>query len=264
MLVNPIEPLCSKTDTSVSGTQPQGLTRFTEPQRGQRRVKTRYGIYMRPRWADATFHFCALGRYGRVLSEFLDAQTEAFTFVDIGANQGLFSLIAARNPVCKSVHAFEPVRTTYQYLLDNIALNAATKVLPHNVAIATRNGKHTIGIKHGHSGAATLRPDTSALSSALYSREHIRTVNAGPLTGLLKSTAPYIVKIDVEGHEQVVMEQLSLAGTLERTRAIYYEINEKWTDPHNLQTLLQQWGFCHFQVCGSGKRYDILASRNSV
>lgn len=225
--------------------------------RGQRGVKTRYGIYMRPRWADATFHFCALGRYGTALSDFLDSQTEDFTFIDIGANQGLFSLIAARNTACKRVHAFEPVKASYQYLLDNIALNGTDKILPHNVAIAARNGTLAIGIKHGHSGAATLRADTSAL----YARESIHTVNAGPLTTLLKSALPYIVKVDVEGHEQTVLEQLALAGILAQTHAVFYEVNEKWSHPRHLEALLRQWGFNHFQPCGSGKRYDILASR---
>lgn len=218
--------------------------------------KTRYGVYMRPRWADATFHFCALGRYGTVLSDYLDSQAEPFTFIDIGANQGLYSLIAARNPACQQVHAFEPVRTTYQYLLDNILLNQAGNIIPHNVAITARNGKLAIGIKRGHSGAATLRDNTSPI----YSREEIQTVNAGPLAGLLKSAAPYIIKIDVEGHEQTVLEQLSLAGILARTRTLFYEVNEKWSNPRDLQATLRQWGFNDFQICGSGVRYDVRAS----
>ena len=72
-------------------------------------VTSRYGVRMRANWKDRTFRYCHYATYGRALSDYLAAQDHAFSFIDIGANQGLYSLLAAQNPYCKAVVAFEPV-----------------------------------------------------------------------------------------------------------------------------------------------------------
>ena len=66
--------------------------------RGDGPVRSAYGVLMVPNWQDTTFRYCIFGTYGRDLADLLLEQREAFVFVDIGANQGLYSLIAAQNP----------------------------------------------------------------------------------------------------------------------------------------------------------------------
>src|SRR3546814_8757450 len=78
--------------------------------RAQDVVTSRYGVKLRANWRDRTFQYCRAATYGRDLSGFLAAQDSPFAFVDIGANQGLYSLLAARNPPCARVIAFEPDR----------------------------------------------------------------------------------------------------------------------------------------------------------
>src|SRR3546814_19160807 len=75
--------------------------------RAQDVVTSRYGVKLRANWRDRTFQYCRAATYGRDLSGFLAAQDSPFAFVDIGANQGLYSLLAARNPQCARVIAFE-------------------------------------------------------------------------------------------------------------------------------------------------------------
>lgn len=51
--------------------------------------------------------------------------------LDIGANIGAFSLLAAKK--CRWVHAYEPV--LYNILCENIKLNTANNIVPHCVAL---------------------------------------------------------------------------------------------------------------------------------
>ena len=51
--------------------------------------------------------------------------------LDIGANIGAFSLLAAKK--CRSVHAYEPV--LFDVLRKNIELNVANNIVPHCVAL---------------------------------------------------------------------------------------------------------------------------------
>ena len=88
-------------------------------------VTSRYGVRMRANWQDRTFQYCRYATSGHVLSDYLAAQDAPFAFVDIGANQGLYSLLAAQNPHCAAAIAFEPVAATFALLQDNIALNDA-------------------------------------------------------------------------------------------------------------------------------------------
>src|SRR6476661_2982883 len=56
-----------------------------------------YGPLLQNRWHDATFRFCISGMYGTYFSDFLRKIPYPYSFVDIGANIGLYSLIAAAN-----------------------------------------------------------------------------------------------------------------------------------------------------------------------
>lgn len=63
------------------------------------------------------------------------------TFVDIGANLGLFSIRAADvvGPTGQ-VHAFEPCAKTFEWLRDNVALNGWNHVQLHPLAVSDNAG----------------------------------------------------------------------------------------------------------------------------
>ncbi|WP_339857374.1 FkbM family methyltransferase [Pseudohongiella acticola] len=222
-------------------------------------VKSHYGVYLRTKWTDATFHFCCLGRYGNAFSDYLDGLDAEFSFIDIGANQGLYSLIAARNPHCTGVIAFEPVASSFEYLLDNLRINQAhAKVQAINAAVSDTAGMAEIAIKPGHSGAASLR---STKPVWLSSAETIKTVNVEQLNSVFAGAINCVIKIDVEGHELTVIQELMHSGVLARSDAIYYEVNEDWVEVEHIQKLLKSCGFSHFQPIGAGAHYDILATK---
>lgn len=222
-------------------------------------VTSRYGVRMRANWADRTFQYCRYATYGRALSEYLASQDKRFVFVDIGANQGLYSLLAAQNPHCVTAIAFEPVAATFALLCDNITLNdAKARIRPVHAAVSLHSGIASIATNSTHSGIASLR-DAGACTGP--GTEDIRIIGITGVDTLLPTDLPLIVKIDVEGHEETVVEALAASAHRDRLSAVFYEIDERWTDAVAIEARLRAIGFTRFERFGIGRHYDVLARR---
>lgn len=233
--------------------------------RGDGPVRSTYGVLMVPNWQDTTFRYCIFGTYGRDLADLLLGQRENFVFVDIGANQGLYSLIAAQNPKCERIIAFEPVPTTHARLAANVALNGgAARTVLHLLAIAGSAGEVTIDVAPDHTGTATLagREDRQAGGGSGGSGVTIETIDAPLLDRLLEGDLPMFVKIDVEGLEAVVMAELAKTEAFARVQAIFYEVDDRWASAGEIEALLRGAGFTRFAKYGRGHHYDVLASRS--
>jgi FkbM family methyltransferase len=211
------------------------------------------------RWNDRTFVYAYGGIYGRFLSDFLARQSEAFAFVDVGANQGLYSLVAAQNPHCRKVVAFEPVAATFAAFKANLAINPGTnKVEALQLGISDRAERRAIHIPPGHSGMATLREGDEAVGPA----EMIELISASELDGLLPDGVPLVVKVDVEGHEPIVIEQLLKCRRASQISCIFYEVDTRWSDATQIERVLRSEGFDDFRRVGRGHHFDVMARRS--
>lgn len=223
-------------------------------------VQSRDAVWLKRNWADATFNFCFRATYPPLLRDYLAALADPFTFVDVGANQGLYAILAARNPACHAVLAFEPVCGTFAFLQANVSANPhADKIRLLRCAVSSHDGEATISVQPGHSGAASLRGGARGL---LRRRETIATMGPASLAAL-RPASPAVIKVDVEGHERVVMQALADAGFLATARAVYYEVDTRWSDPGALEALLRALGFACFNPTGTGPHYDVLATRGN-
>ena len=63
------------------------------------------------------------------------------TVLDIGANTGVYSLLAAAADDSIVVHAFEPMPDIHARLVDNIQANSFSNVSAHNLALAENSGE---------------------------------------------------------------------------------------------------------------------------
>jgi FkbM family methyltransferase len=122
--------------------------------------RSAYGVLMKTNWRDRTFIYCRFAVYGHGLSDYLKGLTQPFVFLDIGANQGLYSLIAGQNPHCTGAIALEPVPDTFERLSLNInANNLQGKVQAVQAALSSQAGTARIVFDAAHSGLASLRND---------------------------------------------------------------------------------------------------------
>ncbi|AWG21474.1 hypothetical protein FFWV33_07960 [Flavobacterium faecale] len=116
-------------------------------------------------------------------------------FVDVGANVGHFSLLAAG--VCgANVMAFEPIPTTFLKLKKNSELNALeTKVSLFNLGLGDRNDILKFTKNRDVMNAVALEHELDVLNA------QVRTLDE-----LLTGKTPTFLKIDVEGFEFNVLK----------------------------------------------------------
>lgn len=221
-------------------------------------VRGRYGVAMWPDWNDRTFAYCHYGTYGDYLPDVLARVDTPFAFLDIGANQGLFSLVAARNPHCHKIVAMEPVPATFAKLEANLALGElGERAQALNAALAEQAGSAEIALKPEHSGAASLR-DGADFGGAC---QTIRLFSIAELDPHIPANLPLFVKIDVEGYEPVAVDQLLRSMHASRIMGVFYEMDERWANAASVRANLAAAGFDSFRKFGIGRHYDMLAER---
>jgi FkbM family methyltransferase len=137
----------------------------------------------------------------RVLREAVRQKGETFTFVDIGANVGLYSLYLAS---CGDVRtlAIEPQPGILDRLRFHLAANSSAKVDVSAVALSDREGEVTLVLNDSDSGGTHI--DKPGLDQH---GEHISVPSKPLLTVLADAgiTSVDALKIDVEGAEDIVL-----------------------------------------------------------
>ena len=197
-----------------------------------------YGPLLQTRWSDLTFQFCIFGEYGTYLSDFLREYSCAYSFLDIGANAGLYSLIAAENPNCVKCYAFEPNPLVFESLKKNIDLNNARKIEALNYAISDVEGLSQFVATDGHTGMGRL---VGGAAEGIT----VKTVNADMFDNIAihDDRLPKIIKIDVEGHEPVVISELMKSSIWNDIRYLYFEVNASRYDETPVVERLRASGF---------------------
>jgi FkbM family methyltransferase len=139
-------------------------------------------------------------------------------FVDIGANNGLYSILAAKIRPDANVIAFEPYPPAHGALLANLALNSVeANVFVHKLALSDSAGETTLYVPDGSHGlletSASLEPDFQSTVRTI-------TVRKAQLDDIGLNTRIAVMKIDVEGHEAAVLRGASRC--LEQDRPIVF------------------------------------------
>jgi len=119
--------------------------------------------------------------------------------VDVGANVGTFSILAAKMGA-KKVWAFEPVKETFRILKKNIKLNELEGiVIPVCCALGEKSKKGKIYYTGGGDGGATMYKERHK-----HSNLKTQAMAIEPLDRMIKEPVDYI-KIDSEGNEKNIL-----------------------------------------------------------
>lgn len=165
---------------------------------------------------------------------------------DIGANIGIYSLIAAKHSKGDlKVYAFEPSFPTFKSLCENIALNNLQgSIIPLNMALSDKTGLgklHYAGLSAGDSqhmfGEYGNLPNKPVLSM------HSLSYKIDDLLKQLQLEPPDHIKIDVDGIELKVLMGAAEALKNIRLRSLSVEVNEALPDSHKITDLLEACGF---------------------
>lgn len=233
-------------------------------------VKSAYGVKLVGNWGDTTFRFCLTGTYGNYLSDFLKNLEENFVFFDIGANQGLYSLLASKNKYCVHTYAFEPVEKIANIMRKNLEINSCSNVTLRQEGISDTAGEIVVPFSNEHSGVTSLRKNTGMTKKNI-SDIIIQTITHIELEKIVSCRIQRIVaKIDVEGVEENVIRELLKCSFFDNITDIIYECDERWVSPETIKNLLTARGFSNFKiigeeepskVVGDSKHYDVHVTR---
>ena len=131
-------------------------------------------------------------------------------FIDVGANIGAYSILAASQIGCKTI-AFEPSEKNYSILQENIHLNNLQEFIEiHNFALGEKNETKTIGTK----GALTYITNNQNLD--------LQKIEIQRLDDFAEYAQ--IIKIDVEGFEEFVLKGAEQVLNHPDTHAVILEL----------------------------------------
>jgi FkbM family methyltransferase len=158
-------------------------------------------------------------------------------FYDIGANIGLYTILAGRQvgPHGK-VYGFEPHGPNFARLLDNVALNGLQNVVtPCSVALHDQPGFFAFNYVSAEAGSADSQLATRQRSAEIEYRPEIAELKyASSIDALLDARAlepPHHVKLDVDGNELFILRGMArLLRSPDRPRSIQVEINKRHKD----------------------------------
>jgi len=160
------------------------------------------GLYVEPK----TFNF------------FKEQIKNAKVFVDVGANIGGYAIRAAK--YCK-VYAIEPLPRNYKILKINEKLNNV-KINSFNIAAGNKNGKIKLYYKLGAYGTPSIKREY----------KEVVEVEMKPLDEIINEESIDLIKIDVEGAEDLVLE--GARNCLKRTKMVIIERSESFPKAYRI------------------------------
>lgn len=183
-------------------------------------LRSRYGVLLRSDAKDLTNMFSLVGEYDDVF-EVVTELRPGMAFIDIGANAGVFSMVAGQRVGEKGlVIAFEPSAATFTKLAENAAANGLRNFAPFMAAVGTSTGVKRLRTNERHTGAAYLDPDGNT---------QVVQLDGSVLAGLLAKFVgdrKIMIKIDVEGAEFDVIQAIGDLLGSQSTETVIVEMND--------------------------------------
>jgi len=182
-----------------------------------------------------------IGKYGYYepfeTEVFRKTVKEGMNVIDVGANIGYYSLMAAKLVKTGKVYAFEPEENNYSLLLNSIRANNFRNIMPIQQCASNENGYCTFFVSpcETNLGGGSMVWDSGGKKLVVPSitldtfaeKENVSTVN--------------VLKIDVEGAEPLVLMGARKILTDNKNLKIFLEYNpSSWNDFDDLLNYLFQ------------------------
>jgi FkbM family methyltransferase len=214
----------------------------------------------------------------RELEFVLQVLQPGMTFVDVGANVGLYSVPASKKVQGGKVFAFEPTPWTYQVLLENIRLNNLKNVCAERFAVGDAEGEAVLKLNvAGKEGLNTIGRPAHEFSD-IQGSERVPITRLDDFVDRYSIQRVDVLKIDVEGAELLVLRGAQRLLRRPDAPLIVYESGflSRGFDYHPVEQawLLEKHGFHLFVVNPStgeiseplnGRAYDsmVIAAKPS-
>ena len=205
-------------------------------------------------WTDPVsvfgMHLARSGTYEPQMTRLLRALLRpSDVFLDIGGNEGYFSVVAASLVKAGNVHCIEPQSRLHEILQRNFALNGSAVAL-HQCALSNRDGHVEL----------YLRPSTNTGASSVYrhwslgfTAERVPAERLDSFFDRHSIATARLIKIDCEGAEGLVIDGASQVLADHRAEFIAMEYHTAISGPdicHETHRRITSAGYVLTRVAG--------------
>jgi FkbM family methyltransferase len=157
------------------------------------------------------------------------------TILDLGSNIGMTAIYFHRFFPHAELVCVEPIPGNLNALWENLRLNAVKAIVISN-AINPTDGHLLMEVGQKDYGHRVVRADKTSGKQCI----EVPAVSVPTLLRIMKWDRIGLLKIDIEGHEKVLLSEN--AGWLELVDAICIECHDDFT-PNDLRSLTECFGF---------------------
>lgn len=186
-------------------------------------LESRYGVLLKENRSDLTWRLAFFGYPDEtVASEVLSIPSGA-CFIDIGANAGVFSILAAKRVGPDGVVlSFEPNLSVFSDLVENALKNEIQCLfMPFNMAIAAASTVSHMTFNPAHSGKSFLAAEGTSRTVPVLAWSELSFLET------IIDNRPVIIKVDVEGAEGQVLRGMSRFLRTESVKKVIVELDDR-------------------------------------
>lgn len=165
-------------------------------------------------------------------------------FLDVGANTGVYTVLAGMTRPDVHIHAFEPYPPVVEILRENIRMNSLEdRVTLHQVALSNTAGAATLYIPDASHGviesSASLRPDfgDGVKTEVKITRQRLDDIDLPKIAAM---------KVDIEGHEADFL--MGAIASIQRDRPVIFAEVLHLADTERLEAVLNEIGYMDFRL----------------
>jgi FkbM family methyltransferase len=141
--------------------------------------------------------------------------------IDIGANLGLFSLVARTVMPQRRIVAFEPAPSTFRALSANVARNGASNIECRQAAVSDRDGTVSFVLRENARANSSIAAPGAATGAATVD---VPCLTLDSFTSEAGIDRIGLLKVDVEGFEAAVFAGANRVLSTVRPHVVYFEV----------------------------------------
>jgi FkbM family methyltransferase len=145
--------------------------------------------------------------------------------IDVGANLGIFSLLLARRFPDRIIYAFEPNPSTFEAMRANLSRNRCPKVQAHQKAIASSDGEISFQANPVDRATTHIVVGDSPIDHQEIPIVHVPSVTLDSFIESQPICEVALLKVDVEGYEEIVFKGAERLLSTGIAKTIYYEVD---------------------------------------
>lgn len=179
--------------------------------------------------------------YDAVLNYFIDNQIDCKYIIDAGSNAGYTLFLFKSFLPTATIIAVEADEANYKTLVQNIEQNGFTGVIPMNYAIHNKDNTSMV-ISDDFRGGGDWAKKTNETNI----NTELKSITIDKILALYPTDIIDILKIDIEGAEQFLFQDIDTAAFLKKTKVLALEIHDELQIREKIYTILKHYSFLIF------------------